>query len=88
MFSVFSTALVLLAPSGRSGYPSRKAPLALLTFNLGVEAGQLFFVATVLVVFKAVKAFFEFPLDLGRVAAAYMIGTISTFWLVSRVSVF
>ena len=36
-------------------------PLALFTFNLGVEAGQLMVVAAVLLSFKAVKAVYKVP---------------------------
>ena len=63
-------------------------PLALFTFNLGVEAGQLMFVAAVLLSFKAVKAVYKVPPPTWRMVAAYGIGTISTVWLVSRVSSF
>lgn len=70
------------------GLPQTDIPLALLTFNLGVEAGQLMFVAAVLLGFKAIWALYDFPIATGRVAAAYAIGTISTVWLISRVSVF
>jgi hypothetical protein len=38
--------------------------------------------------FKAFHSLLELPLAAGRVAAAYAIGTTSTVWLVSRVSVF
>ena len=62
--------------------------LALFTFNLGVEAGQLMFVAAVLLSFKAVKAVYKVPPPTWRMVAAYGIGTISTVWLVSRVSSF
>ena len=70
------------------GLPQSDVPLALFTFNLGVEAGQLMFVAAVLLGFKVVKALYDFPAPAWRMAAAYGIGTISTFWLISRVSVF
>jgi hydrogenase/urease accessory protein HupE len=68
------------------GLPQTDVPLALLMFNLGVEAGQLLFVAAVLIGTKAIKALYDIPLAPGRMAAAYVIGTISTFWLVSRIS--
>ncbi len=70
------------------GLPQMDVPLALLTFNLGVEAGQLLFVAGILVAFTAVTALFNLPLRPARMAGAYMIGTISTFWLITRVSSF
>ena len=70
------------------GLPQTDIPLALFTFNLGVEAGQLMFVAAVLLSFKAVKAVYKVPPPTWRMVAAYGIGTISTVWLVSRVSSF
>ena len=70
------------------GLPQTDVPLALLTFNLGVEAGQLMFVATVLLAYGAIKALYEVPAAAGRTAAAYGIGSIATFWLVSRIASF
>ena len=70
------------------GLPVSDIPLALFTFNLGVEAGQLMFVAAILLGFQAVSTLFEVPVRAGRFAAAYVIGTISAVWLVSRLSAF
>ena len=70
------------------GLPQSDVPLALLMFNLGVEAGQLMFVAIVLIAFKAVSALVSVPLAPVRLAAAYLIGTISSYWFFSRVSTF
>jgi hydrogenase/urease accessory protein HupE len=70
------------------GLPQTDVPLALLTFNLGVEAGQLMFVAAVLLAYRGVKALYDVPTAAGRTAAAYGIGSIATFWLVSRMASF
>ncbi len=70
------------------GLPQTDVPLALLTFNLGVEAGQLMFVAAVLLAYRGLKALYNVPVVAGRVAAAYGIGSIATFWLVSRIASF
>ncbi len=70
------------------GLPQTDVPLALLMFNLGVEAGQLMFVAIVLVAFKAITALISIPMAPVRLAAAYAIGTISSYWFLSRVSTF
>ena len=70
------------------GLPQTDVPMALLTFNLGVEAGQLMFVAAILLAFKAVKALYDFPTTAARMAATYGIGTIATYWLLSRLSSF
>ena len=71
-----------------TGLPQTDVPLALLTFNLGVEAGQLMFVALVLLVFRAFRAIVSGPLPALRLLAAYGIGTASMFWLISRVASF
>ena len=67
------------------GLPQKAIPVALLMFNVGVEAGQLVFVATVLLLGAL----------LGRVVAArpawatglvaYGIGSVATFWTLERV---
>lgn len=71
-----------------TGLPQVDVPLALLTFNLGVEVGQLLFIAAALIVFKAVSSLFTVPIAQGRLAAAYLIGTAAMVWLVMRVSSF
>lgn len=71
------------------GLPDHAIPLALLFFNLGVEAGQLLFIAAVLGLgwfwrHAAVPA----PRGWPR-AAAYVIGSVAAFWVIERtVSVF
>jgi hydrogenase/urease accessory protein HupE len=70
------------------GLPQTDVPLALLTFNLGVEAGQLIFVAAVLLAYRGVRALYDVSTVVGRMAAAYGIGSIATFWLVSRIASF
>jgi hydrogenase/urease accessory protein HupE len=74
------------------GLPQHAIPLALLFFNLGVEVGQLAFVALVLAVGwvlpRAVARLSQVDRDwaLARadVAAAYGIGTLATYWLIER----
>lgn len=70
------------------GLPQTDVPLALLTFNLGVEAGQLLFVAAVLLALRAFTALVAIPFAPVRMAASYLIGTMSMLWLVSRVESF
>jgi hydrogenase/urease accessory protein HupE len=67
------------------GLPQTDVPLALLTFNLGVEAGQLLFVAAALGAIKAANTLVAIPFSPVRVVAAYLIGTMSMLWLVTRV---
>jgi hypothetical protein len=69
-----------------TGLPQTDVPLALVAFNLGVEAGQLLFVAVVLVLFFVLRRVPRLQFALARTLAAYAIGTISMVWLVSRVA--
>ena len=70
------------------GIPQNDVPLALLMFNLGVEAGQLAFVAVVLVAMKVSSALVTIPMAPVRLASAYLIGTIASFWFIERLSGF
>ena len=66
------------------GLPAQAVPFALLFFNLGVEAGQVLFVLTVLAliaVWKRIKA--PAPVWLTR-SAAYVIGSVAAFWVFER----
>ena len=74
--------------AGETGLPQTDISLALLTFNLGVEAGQLMFIAAALVVFRAAGMFLTVQIAPARIAAAYLIGTTSMVWLVARLSSF
>lgn len=70
------------------GLPQADVPLALLTFNLGVEAGQLLFVGFVLLVTAAVSLLVSRPLARARTLAAYLIGISAMYWLVERFTAF
>ncbi len=74
------------------GLPQNAIPVALLFFNLGVEFGQLLFIAAVLVVIamgrKLARSFaVSTPLWAWRVPP-YAIGGVAAFWLVERVAAF
>jgi hypothetical protein len=70
------------------GLPDTDLPLALLTFNLGVEVGQLLFVALVLLAIRLLARLrLRRPLP-GKLLAAYGIGTLASFWLLERVAAF
>ena len=71
-----------------TGLPQTDISLALLAFNLGVEAGQLTFIAAALVVFRAASILVTVPIAPARLSAAYLIGTTSMVWLVARFSSF
>lgn len=65
------------------GLPRRDIPLALLFFNVGVEIGQLAFIAAILAITYSARLIFDVGRPV-RIAAAYGIGTIAAFWAVER----
>ncbi|UCH46612.1 MAG: HupE/UreJ family protein [Betaproteobacteria bacterium] len=70
------------------GLPQREIPLALLMFNIGVEAGQIFFIFAVLGFLYIVKRVITAPLPWAVPVAAYGIGGLSALWVIERVSGF
>lgn len=71
------------------GLPPGEIPVALLFFNLGVEAGQLLFVGVVLASFGILYALLRGGhrklLVRGEWLLIYSIGTIATYWTIERV---
>ncbi len=68
------------------GLPQSEIPVALLFFNIGVEIGQLIFVAAILVLVWLLKGLRLDAQNWARVAPAYLIGTLSTYWFIQRVA--
>jgi hydrogenase/urease accessory protein HupE len=69
-----------------AGLPPAAVPLALFSFNVGVEFGQLAFVAVVLLAAFAVR---RLGVSWPRPAAlfpAYVVGTFGAFWLLQRLA--
>jgi len=68
------------------GLPQHDIPLALLLFNLGVEAGQLLFIAALLLVRAAILRLMpRMPITLARLPT-YGIGAAAAFWLLQRMA--
>lgn len=71
------------------GLPAGEEPMALFLFNVGVEIGQLVFIAAALAVILAlrwVRARLTWnSAAFARVAPAYVIGGCSAFWLIQRI---
>lgn len=67
------------------GLPQQAITLALLFFNIGVEVGQLLFVATVVFIVLLLKRL-KLPtlLDKLQTLVVYTMGGISAFWLIER----
>ncbi len=66
------------------GLPESDVPTALLTFNLGVEAGQLVIVAAVMLAITALRRFAPARLRTATVASTYAIGITASFWFIER----
>ena len=80
---------------GEIGLPQTDIPAALLAFNVGVEIGQILFVATILsavwMITKTLQGIELKPLDwLRRIEKplAFGVGSITMLWTVERVMVF
>jgi hydrogenase/urease accessory protein HupE len=72
------------------GLPQGDIPLALFSFNVGVEIGQLMFIGVMLAVLACARRISVPPL-IARGAlpvAAYAIGSVAAFWLVERLAGF
>jgi hypothetical protein len=65
------------------GLPQGDIPLALLAFNVGVELGQLAFIAALLTAVYSMMRLVMIPRQ-AIVASAYAIGTAAAFWSVQR----
>jgi len=70
------------------GVPQHEVPLALFMFNVGVETGQLLFIAVVLSLFKLLRRLpVTVPQGAWRVLP-YGIGGVAAFWTIQRVMSF
>jgi HupE / UreJ protein len=67
------------------GLPQGDIPLALFSFNVGVELGQLMFIAVLLLAAKLVQSMFSLPRH-SVAASAYAIGIVAAFWTVERLA--
>ncbi len=65
------------------GLPQGDIPLALFCFNVGVEIGQLMFVAVMLALAALVRKLFEVPRR-ALEFSAYGIGIVAAFWTLER----
>lgn len=71
------------------GIPEESVVLALLTFNLGVEAGQLLFIGALLGLRSVIRhSRLQYVFQNVSRSLAYGIGALAAFWFVERVSMF
>jgi hydrogenase/urease accessory protein HupE len=69
------------------GLPRAEIPLALLLFNLGVEAGQLLCVLMVLILARACRVLdVRLPRRLDALPA-YAVGSLGAFWTIQRLTI-
>lgn len=66
------------------GLPEGDVPMALFTFNVGVELGQLVIVGVCLAAIALVRKIAPLALRPAVVACSYLIGTIASFWFIER----
>jgi hydrogenase/urease accessory protein HupE len=66
------------------GMPRAEVPLALAMFNVGVELGQLVFVALVLLLYRSLRTL-EFRWSrLAELGPAYVVGSLGAYWTIQR----
>jgi len=70
------------------GLPQTAIPIALLMFNVGVEVGQLLFVACMLSVRAGLAGLQSVPPKWATHLPPYVIGTVAMFWVIERVGAF
>lgn len=77
------------------GLPEGDVPLALFAFNIGVETGQILFIALALAIGAALARLYPAiihgliaPGTKGLRVLAYGVGTLAAFWMVERVAGF
>jgi hydrogenase/urease accessory protein HupE len=66
------------------GLPPEEVPLSLLSFNVGIEAGQLVFVASVLLAGRLLRTAVAGAPRWVHAAPAYAIGSLAVFWCFER----
>jgi hydrogenase/urease accessory protein HupE len=63
------------------GLPSGEIPMALFSFNVGIELGQLVFVTAVLAIAPLLR---RLPMPMPQRAAVYVMGSFAAFWVLER----
>jgi hypothetical protein len=70
------------------GLPHGHIPMALLFFNVGVEIGQLIFVAAVAALVALIRWSRIWMPHWIELVPPYAIGSVAMFWVIQRVAVF
>ncbi len=64
------------------GLPANEIPIALFSFNVGIEIGQLAFVLTLALLAPLAR---HLPIPMPKRAAVYVMGSMAAFWMIQRV---
>ena len=68
------------------GLPAGSIPLALLFFNVGVEIGQLLFIAAVIALWRLLlRVAPRGRLEAAAIIPAYFIGAVASYWVIDRI---
>lgn len=70
------------------GLPQKEVPLALLTFNIGIEIGQIIFIAVMMLLLALANKMIKKSPSYTRMIPGYALGIIATFWVIERVMAF
>jgi hypothetical protein len=70
-----------------AGLPHAELPLALLTFNLGVEIGQLGFILLVLLLERSFRVLLVRWPNWVQALPGYTVGSLGAFWTIQRVAI-
>jgi hydrogenase/urease accessory protein HupE len=70
----------------RAGLPEAQLPLALFAFHVGIEAGQIAFLALCAAVRAVLRGWAPRVVAFGPRVPAYAIGSLAAFWLIERVA--
>ena len=66
------------------GLPQSELPLALLFFNIGIELGQLAFIAAIMAVWQLLKRLPSMDAAVLRPVPVYVLGSLSAMWCIER----
>ncbi len=69
-----------------TGLPDDAIPVALLFFNIGVEIGQLAFVAVLLAIAAVARRIVPERMPQAATAIAFAVGSLAAFWTIERVT--
>ena len=67
------------------GLPHEEMTLALFSFNVGIEVGQIMFIAVVMAFFKLLHIY---KVGIPKYMIAYGVGIVASFWFIERVTAF